>query len=366
MTVQKPLLDQETKNIIEEALSRFVDGSYDAVTRRARLNGVAVDYRAHWGALATLGVLGLQVGEEFGGIGGGALDVSDALRVLARGLVLEPLIECAVIAAAVLRHGDDASETLPALIAGTTVFALVGGRRGDSLKLERGSDGFNVSGVARVVPGASSADVWLVAAKDESSKWHLLRVAPDTSGIRSSTYRMMDGRGASDIDFGSAILERSALWLEGDAAERALADAAANAVSAYCADAVGSMQTLVLTTRDYLRTREQFGALLSSFQVLQHRFADMHIAALESCSISRSIARHIDASDRQEIAWLCYAAPSVVARCAERVGHEAIQMHGGMGVTDELMVSHYNSRLVVANKLLERWAAVPSPRILTN
>ena len=130
-------------------------------------------------------------------------------------------------------------------------------------------------------------------------------------------------------------------------------------MSAYCADAAGVMRCLVSQTGDYLRTREQFGVTIGSFQALQHRFADMHMAALEANAMAREIARAIDARRRRARPVAPLRRTTVAARCGRRVGHEAIQMHGGMGVTDELVISHYNSRLVVLEKLTARWAAEP-------
>jgi alkylation response protein AidB-like acyl-CoA dehydrogenase len=352
-------LDAETKSIIEAALSRFVDDAYEPNARRQRLNRREVDYRAHWPALAELGVLGLPVAEASGGIGGNAQDVADALRVLARGLVLEPLIEAAVIAPAVLGAGSDATAALAEAVSGEVLAVVVGGRRGDELHCKVVGEGYQLSGRARVVPGAAQADIWLVASRDDAGVTRVLRVAPREIEARVQTYRLMDGREAADIEFRACTVPAAATWLEGPAAQAALEAAAAQAVSAYAADAVGVMQSLVTLTADYLRTREQFGVPLASFQALQHRFADMHMAALESRAIARALARAIDAGDAPQSRWLRCAVPMVVARCAERVGHEAIQMHGGMGVTDELVVSHFNARLVVLNQLLARWAAVP-------
>jgi alkylation response protein AidB-like acyl-CoA dehydrogenase len=352
-------LDAETKSIIEAALNRFVDDAYEPNARRQRLNRRDVGYRAHWPALAELGVLGLPVAEACGGIGGNAQDVADALRVLARGLVLEPLIEAAVIAAAILRAGPEAEAALADAVSGEVLAIVVGGRRGDHLRCNALGAGYQLCGTARVVPGAAQADAWLIAGRDDAGLTRVLRVAPRELEARVQTYRLMDGREAADIEFRACNVPASALWLEGAAAQTALDDAAAQAVNAYAADAVGVMQSLVTMTADYLRTREQFGAPLASFQALQHRFADMHMAALESRAIARALARAIDAGNKEQIRWLRYAVPAVVARCGERVGHEAIQLHGGMGVTDELVVSHCNSRLVVLNQLLARLAAVP-------
>jgi alkylation response protein AidB-like acyl-CoA dehydrogenase len=352
-------LDAETKSIIEGSLNRFVNEAYEPTSRRARLNSLGADYRAYWRTLAELGVLGLPVREDFGGIGGSTQDMADALRVLARGLVLEPLIEGTVIPVAVLREGADAAVALTEVISGEVLTVLVGGRRGDDLRCSALADGYRLTGVARVVPGAAQADVWLIACVDDGGVQRVLRVMSREVDARVERYRMMDGREACDIEFRSTTVPMSGSWLEGEAAQTALTDAAAQAVSAYSAEAAGVMQSLVKITAEYLRTREQFGVPLSNFQALQHRFADMYIAALEARAISRAMARRIDEAGGEQAMWLRYAAPAVISRCAARVGHEAIQMHGGMGVTDELIVSHYNSRLVVLNKLLERWTVQP-------
>jgi len=367
-------LDAQTKRLIEDSLNRFVDQAYDPAARHARLSKPSVDYRACWATLAELGVLSLAVSEARGGIGGSALDVSDALRVLARGLLLEPLIESALVAGAVLRRGTDDGLALAEAMSGEVMTILVGGRRDDALHCHRNGDAWQLSGVARVVPGAAQADVWLIACVDEARNDRVLRVRRSDCAARLENYRMMDGREASDVHFESAeISARESTWLEGQAAHDALEDAAAQAVSAYSADAAGVMQCLVTWTGEYLRTREQFGVKLGTFQALQHRYADMHIAALEARALSRETARAIDraevagsastengAAALQRLRWLRFATPAVIARCGTRVGHDAIQLHGGMGVTDELIISHGNSRLVVLGRLLERWATDPA------
>jgi len=355
-------LDADTQRMIEDSLNRFVDDAYEPSARHARLLQPAIDYRAHWRALADLGVLGLSAGESLGGIGGSALDVSDALRALARGLVLEPVAESAVIAAAVLRLGAEpgaAADAVAQAIAGESLPILVGGRHGDALRCVASGAGWSVSGTARVVPGAGQADEWLVACTDEAGVARVLRMPARGAACHVHAYRMMDARQACDIVFDATPVASAAVWLEGAAAQAALQEASAQAVSAYCADAAGVMACLVRWTGDYLRTREQFGATLGTFQALQHRYADMHMAALESRAIAREIARAIDSEDAARIAWLRFAAPAVVTRCAAKVGHDAIQLHGGMGVTDELVISHGNSRLVVLSRLLARWAAQP-------
>jgi alkylation response protein AidB-like acyl-CoA dehydrogenase len=360
MHANTPSLDADTKRMVEDSLNRFVDEAYEPSLRLKRLHSPDLDHRLHWPTLADLGVLSLPVPESMGGIGGSTRDVGDAIQVLARGLVLEPLIEGAVIAGAVLQAGEGAAQAVGQASTGEVLNILLGGRQGDALQCTARGDAFVLSGTARVVPGAAQADRWLVAAHDEAGTPRVLQLSPQAEGVAVDRYRMMDGRQAADISFDAVTVPARQLWLEGAAAEAALARAAGLAVSAYCADAAGVMRCLVSQTGDYLRTREQFGVTIGSFQALQHRFADMHMAALEANAMAREIARAIDAGDAARVQWLCYAAPAVAARCGRRIGHEAIQMHGGMGVTDELVISHYNSRLVVLEKLTARWAAEPS------
>ena len=359
MHASTPTLDADTKRMIEDSLNRFVDEAYEPSLRLRRLHSPGLDHRLHWPTLAELGVLSLPVAESLGGIGGSTRDVADAIQVLARGLVLEPMIEAAVIAGAVLQAGEGAAEAVGRASTGEVLFILVGGRKGDALQCEAHANRFVVSGTACVVPGAAQADRWLVAAFDAAGTRYVLQMSPKAAGVGVRAYRMMDGRQAADITFDAVALSSRELWLEGEGADAALARAAHQADSAYCADAAGVMRCLVSQTGDYLRTREQFGVAIGTFQALQHRLADMHMAALESNAMAREIARAIDAGGAEHVEWLRYAAPAVAARCGRRVGHEAIQMHGGMGVTEELVISHYNSRLVVLEKLTARWAAQP-------
>ncbi|MFT3666939.1 acyl-CoA dehydrogenase family protein [Piscinibacter sp.] len=350
-------LDAQTKRMVEASLDRFVDQAYDPAARHARLRRGALDHREFWPVLAELGVPALPVAEALGGIGGSTLDVSDALRILARGLVLEPLVEGVVIAAALLGRLADAERAVAPLLSGEVLTVLVGGRRGDALRCAERDGALRLDGTARVVPGAGQADRWLIACADAGGRPCLLGVARGEVEAVLRCYRMMDGREAGDVEFHAARVGAGAVLLRGEPARAALDAAAAQAVSAYCADAAGVMQCLVAQTGEYLRTREQFGVTLGSFQALQHRYADMHMAALEARAMAREIARAIDAGDPERVAWLRYAAPTVAARAGARVGHEAIQMHGGMGVSDELIVSHYNARLVVLAQLLARWQA---------
>jgi alkylation response protein AidB-like acyl-CoA dehydrogenase len=281
MATVAPALDSETQGMIEASLNRFINDDCDPAARLKRLHSVPVDYRASWEALAELGLCAVPVSEARGGMGGNTQDMAAALRVLSRGLLLEPLVECAVIANALLVARSDASP-LDELLSGQSLTVPVGGRRGDALSCRLEDGRYILSGSARVVPGAGTADQWLIACNNTAvNNSHagaaiILRAMRVDIDARIESYKMMDGRGASDIEFRDALLPKDSLWLEGSVAASALHAASAQAVCAYCADAVGVMACLVKQTGDYLKTREQFGVVLSTFQALQHRYADMH------------------------------------------------------------------------------------------
>lgn len=361
-------LDAETQSIIRGALDRFVEDVGDLTARRARLAMPVVDERLHWDGLAQLGLFGLAFPESVGGMGGSAVDMADAVRSLARGLIIEPWVESAVIAACVVQatlpQRAQAQTDIDAIIGGESLVVLVGGRPGDAgaITCTPGTQGWLLNGQAQVVVGAACADQWLIASRDPQGQVCVFRLQRgEPLNLRQAHYRLMDGRSASDIFFENVQLPAEALLLQGAAAEAALERASTLAAVAYAADAVGVMEELVKSTGAYLRTRVQFGVPLSSFQALQHRLADMQIALLEARAITRLLADSADGGDLARQAWLRFAAALVIERTAPKVAHEAIQMHGGMGVTDELAVSHCNARLVVLVKLLQAGVPTVSP-----
>ncbi|RAR57846.1 alkylation response protein AidB-like acyl-CoA dehydrogenase [Paraburkholderia unamae] len=353
-------LDPESKSLIEQTLRRFLADCYDPAARLERLAADAVDYREHWATLAHLGVLALAFDEDHGGPGASPRDLADAVRVLAPGLILEPFAQTAIVAGRVLAAGADAATRaacVERLVEGSRVTVLAGGRdaRCDRLRCERTADGLRLTGSLRVVPYAVQADEWLIVADDAQGKPVIVRVDAARSHAKLSGYRLMDGRPAADLVFEDEHVERGGLWLEGEAAQRAMDGARLDAVNVLCAEAVGVMESLIAVTGEYLRTRVQFGAPLATYQALQHRYVDMYMAYIESSAISREYADALGAEDREARARLACSAALVVARAARLVGHEAIQMHGGIGVTDELMVSHGNARLAVITSMLRDW-----------
>ena len=348
--------------MVDAALERFTDDHYTPSARLARLKQTPVDYRHHWAALADLGVLGTALPEALGGLGGCAVDVAHTVRTLSRALLLEPLVESAVVAGTLLAAavGNPQQQAqVDALLDGSTITVLLGGRPGTDAGIRcamRPDSSYLLSGSLPVVPFAQQANQWLVAAQDSASADTLIfLLAPDATAWGGGSYRLIDGHPACDIRWHDLAVPASALWLRGDAARVALARAGLLAAAAYGAEAAGILAQLVSTTGAYLTTRVQFGVTLSNFQALQHRYADMHMEALECSALTRAFAAAIDAADAAAVAQLHAAVAVAVARAPAHVGQEAIQMHGGMGLTEELIVSHYNARLLVLASQVAAW-----------
>lgn len=342
-------LDRETAALIAQTLDRFVRDEAGLNRRRERLAANS-DERIHWPFLSELGVLGLAVAEESGGIGGSARDVGDACRILGGGLVLEPVIEGALLPAVLLELASD-TDGLDQLLSGTAM-VIAGGRATDRIRANRTEDSWLLNGKAVAVPAVPGSDQLVIIARDGDGNPLIVRVP--TLAVSSQPYRLMDGRLAADVQFADLAFDEAAMIARGTLATEILATVRLLAVAAYLSDAVGVMERLVLDTADYLRTRKQFGVVIGSFQALQHRFADMHADWLEAAAMLGHLASMIDRHDPDAMA-IAGEAAWIVERAASRIGHEAIQMHGGMGATEELAVSHLNARLVVLTRLVRAW-----------
>ncbi|MES2481266.1 MAG: acyl-CoA dehydrogenase family protein [Pseudomonadota bacterium] len=345
-------LDLETRTLVAQTLQRFVTEHYDPSARLHRLKTPPVDHRLHWPLLTELGVPGLAVSPDDGGLGGGAVDLAQALTTLAPGLVLEPVAEV-LISTTLLAAGQ--SPLLAATLAGETIPVPVGLRPGEVRpRLDLAAGSLRLSGRCSAVAFAAQADSWLVAAQGAQGAMHLLAVPATQNHVRVSPYRLMDGRPAADLVFDAGALEGAQVVLGPGRAESALARASDLWLMACAADAVGIMEQLLNTTRDYLRTRIQFGVAIGTFQALQHRLADMQMQFLEARALLRAWSRALDADDPpDQLNALRRALPRVLSQAGRGVGQEAIQMHGGMGVTEELVVSHCNARLRVIASLLQ-------------
>ena len=356
----------EFQQLLKEQAERFVEREYGFEQRRAIIAAEPGYSAAHWQTFAELGWLGLPFAEENGGFGGTVADLAILFEVFGRGLVVEPYLATVLGGLAVERAGTAAQKDaiLPGVIAGTQRLALAstetGGRPGAlhvATQAKKVTGGWQLSGRKAVVLHGASAGTLVVSARshgahDAPGGIGLYLVPAAAYGVTCRGYATVDGLRAADVTLDRVELGDDALLGEatgGYALLDALLDLAA---IAGCAEALGCMQALIDRTAEYLRTREQFGRPIGEFQVLQHALVDMYMAAEQARSITLAVALKAGAPtpERQR---LVAAARQFCADAGRLVGQTAVQLHGGIGVTDELDVAHYFKRVT----MLPAWFA---------
>jgi alkylation response protein AidB-like acyl-CoA dehydrogenase len=326
----------EEQQLLADSLARFIERDYTFEQRKAIIHGTGTSDAA-WATLAELGLLALPIPSEHGGFGGGAGDLLPVMNALGRGLVVEPYLATAVLGAGAIALGGSTSqcaEWLPAVAEGRARLALAGGTVT--------AHGAQLRGAANVVLHAAEAHAIVVAAGTQA-----FLVRRDAPGLAVRGYRTIDGLRAADLVFDGVAGEA----LPGG--REAVARAFDRGRAALCAEAVGVMEQLNTLTLDYLKTRQQFGQPIGRFQVLQHRAVDMFIDAEQSKSMSYAAAMAADDADAAARGAGVDAAAEYIAAAGRRVAKAAIQLHGGMGVTDEMAASHYAKRLTMIGTWLE-------------
>ena len=347
-----PLSD--TQALLQHSLARWL------------MNQAPFDRRAAWlatpeailplwmGLAESLGLLGAALPEDLGGQGGGLADQLVILQTLGQSLMAEPYTAIAVTGAAALRQlpGELPRQLLADLAQGSTrpvLAALEPAARYDlaqvhsRLRNEHGETRLN--GRKAVVRGAPVATHWLVSARDTAGVLRLALVRPDAAGIRRRDLQLADGSWAAELGFDDTPVQ-AVLGEPGQDQLPLLQQVADETLLATGAEAVGVMQRLLQDTLDFVRQRRQFGVPLASFQVLQHRLADMHMAWLQARALVGATVLMMD-SPAAERGRAVASAQVAVARAAKAVGQGAVQLHGGMGMTDELAVGHGFKRLTL-------------------
>ena len=348
----------EEERLLEEMIGDFVEREYSFEKRRAILASESGWSRAIWTQLADLGLLGIGIAEADGGVDAGPVATMLVMNAVGAGLVLEPYLASAVVAPAILRAVDDSAhsrELLPAIAAGRSVAVLAHqetrtrhDRQTPNLQTtaRRRAGSFALEGRKELVAHAQAADVLIVSARlSAGGELALFRVPAATKGLAIHGYGALDGALAADIELGGIELPGDALIASGDEAKAALERGHGAGIAAVCAEAVGAMKALIDTTSEYLRTRHQFGKPIGRFQALQHRAADMLIHFEQAKSMSYLATLRSRSEDPRERQRALSASKVLVGRACRFVGQQAVQLHGGMGVTDELNVSHYFRRL---------------------
>ena len=343
---------------LRETLARFLSQRYGFEARQKVLRSEQGWRPEIWKALAEeLGILGVALPEAVGGFGGGPVDNMIVMEELGRALVVEPYLETVVIGAGLLgRAGGGASTTLiEEIIGGEVITAFAWsepGTRTDAgdvaTSARRDGSGWRLSGRKAVVTGAPWATHLLVTARTAGAQRDtdgisLFLVDPKANGVAMREYKTVDGRRAAEIAFDDVALGAEALLGDEGSALPHVEAVLDEARAALCAEALGVMSELQRQTVDYVGQRKQFGVAIGKFQVLQHRLVDMFMAHEQSVSMTYMATLKLaepEAARRKAVS----AAKAFVAKSCRFVGQNAVQTHGGIGLTDELALSHYFKR----------------------
>ncbi|WP_338761194.1 acyl-CoA dehydrogenase [Massilia sp. METH4] len=344
---------KEEQRQLADALRRWIERDYTFETRRKIVHSPSGTSTQAWNTMVELGLTALPVPEAQGGFGGSAVDMFVVMQELGRGLVVEPYFPT-VLGARILQLAGGQEELLQRVAAGQAKLACAFGEaqsRHDlsdiATKMTGPADAPAVSGVKTGVEGGGQADCFIVSARGHGGQRDrdgiaLLLVEEDTTGLVIRDGRTIDGRRTAGVTFDHA----PATLLAGPGDAWPLLEAAADYGAALlCAESVGVMDALFAATLDYVKTRKQFGVPIGSFQALQHRMADMFIHLEQARSMAMLAAVKVDSADAEERRRVVSAAKARVGEAGRFVGQQAVQLHGGMGVTDELPAAHWFKRL---------------------
>ena len=336
------------QTLLKQTLDRFVAENYG--------DGRPVDpSRSHWSTFAELGWLALPVPEARGGFGGSALDAAIVMEAFGAGPVREPYVSSAIVCSALLAESD----VLEQLIDGTVIGALAyaephTGYDPENVRTAARIDGDSlvISGMKVAVPFGDAAGVFVVSVRVEGNGLSLVIVPSEAAGITRRDYTTYDERRASDVTLDGVRVPLSALCAPLHGGLPLLEAALDRGTVALCAEAVGAMGVLQRRTVEFLKTRSQFGRPIGSFQALQHRAVDMLVQLELARAITTYAASVVDGDDVVARRRGAAAAKVLVADASRFVAEQAIQLHGAIGLTEELYVGHYAKRLTVLQREL--------------
>ncbi len=348
----------EEQTQLRDALRRYLSQQYPFDARRKIIHGAGTSDTA-WAGFAELGLMGVPVPEPYGGFSGTGVDLLVVMEELGRGLVVEPYFATAVLGVAFIKHGgSDAHKTalLSQVADGSLKLASALTEKQSRHELHNvalaGSattNGFSLNGAKTVVLHGAQAGKLIVSARTagaarDKAGITVFIVDASAAGVSITDCRTIDGMRAADIGFANVTVGRDAVLGKVGEGYALIERAAQVGVAALCAEAVGCMEAINAQTIEYLKTRKQFGVPIGKFQVLQHRAAEMFMEVEQARSLAYLAAVKVDSADAAERARAIHAAKVRTGRAVKFVGQAAIQMHGGMGMTDELPVSHYFKR----------------------
>jgi alkylation response protein AidB-like acyl-CoA dehydrogenase len=349
----------EEQQLLRNSAQRLLREQYDFDVRRAIVASEDGWSRRHWDKFAELGLLAAPFAEKFGGFGDGPLATMIVMQEFGKNLVVEPFFETVVLAGGLIEAEGSESQRqqlLPQIAQGKATWTLAWAEQGSRYEMNnvattahRSGDEYVLSGQKTAVIGAPWADKLIVSARTSGNRRDrngisLFVVDRQSANLHLQSFKTIDGRRAAEITLKDVrVPSGNRLGDEGRGGP-ALEDCRDRAIGALCAEAVGAMMELNSATLDHSKTRKQFGVTLSTFQVLQHRMVDMFIALEEAVSLTQHLNLTLAAKGDQATK-LASGAKSKIGYAARFVGEQAIQLHGGMGMSDELNVGHYFKRI---------------------
>ncbi len=356
----------DDQKLLAESADRFIKDNYSFETRRKIMNSEDGFDREIWKKFCDLGWVALSIPEEYGGLGGTTVDLAVLQESMGKGLVLEPFFSTVVLGVAIIvksGNTDQKLNILPKIAEGKKFLAFAHTEPRSRFNLNhvatratRSGDGYVINGRKAVVYHAASADQIVVSARVNGSDFSpdgvtLFLVNRNTPGLFLRSYSTIDGLRASEIQFDDVSVDESSVLGEIGRAISILEAICDRACVLLCAEAAGAMDMAVKLTAEYLKSREQFGVPIGSFQVLQHRSVDMLGAKDFSRALTYRAAGVIDNGNSKDRAKAVSAAKVEMGKAGKKIGQESIQLHGGMGMTDDMSIGHYFKRLTMIDIL---------------
>lgn len=352
----------EEQNMLKDSVARFVADQYDFETRRKIVDSAEGFSRENWQTFAELGWLSIPFSEELGGFGGGAADTMVVMEEMGKGLVAEPFVATVLLFGGLLSKAGSAAqqqELIGKIIEGQLQGTFAFLERQSRFEItdilttaQADGDNFVLNGEKTVVMNGANADKLIVSARTSGGQSDqqgisLFLVDANAEGVEKVSYKLMDGQLVANIKLNGVAGE---LVGEQDKAFDVIQSVINDVMVAVSAEALGIMEKLVMTTVEYAKTREQFGVTIGKFQALQHRMVEMFMAGEQTKSLLYRAVCSLEANS-DDVQKDILALKVMVGRAGKQIGGEAIQMHGGMGITDELDVGHYVKRLMTINTL---------------
>ncbi|HEY0328912.1 MAG TPA: pimeloyl-CoA dehydrogenase small subunit [Rhodopseudomonas sp.] len=352
----------EEQRLLKDSVEGLLKTSYDFDARKKYQAEPGGWSKSVWSKLAEQGLLGLPFSEDDGGFGAGSVETMIVMEALGKALVVEPYLATVVLGGGFLRRGGSAAqkaEHLPGIVDGSKTLAFAQLEKtsrydlGDvSTTAKKTGDGYVIDGEKFVVLNGEAADTLLVTARSAGGQRDragigVFLVPANAKGVAIKGYPTQDGLHAADISFTGVEVGAEAAIGDPENALPLIERVVDDARAALCAEAVGAMDESLKTTVEYLKTRTQFGVPIGSFQVLQHRAADMFVALEQARSMALFATMASDFDDAAARANAVAAAKVQIGKSAKFVGEQAIQLHGGVGMTMEYKIGHYFKRLTM-------------------